>query len=75
MGGDLVTAHLSDVRDDGKMCLPGKGITDFKDVFSRLNDVGFDGAVLLEVYKSDFEREEQLFECLDYLQTEADKIF
>lgn len=75
MGKDLVTAHLSDVKEDGKMCLPGKGVTDFKDVFLRLNDVGFDGAVLLEVYKSDFEREEQLFECVDWLQEMANKIF
>lgn len=75
MGKDLVTAHLSDVNVNGKMCLPGRGMTDFEDVFKRLQDVGFDGAVLIEVYKSDFENEQELFDCVDYLSELKDKIF
>ena len=53
MASDIVTAHLSDIDEKGKMCLPGKGVTDFDDVFNRLSSVGFDGAVLIEAYKSD----------------------
>ena len=74
MGGDIVTVHLSDVMADGKMCLPGKGITDFKDIFTRLNDKGFDGALILEVYKNDFESYEQLFESVEYIKDLARKI-
>ncbi len=75
MGADIVTAHLSDVKEDGKMCLPGKGETDFKEVLTRLSDVGFDGAILLEAYPSDFKEISELFESLDYLKTLANKIF
>lgn len=75
MGSKIVTAHISDYREDGKMCLPGKGITDFKDVFTRLADVGFDGSIILEVYQSDYKEEEELFESLDYIDNLAEKVF
>ena len=75
MGSDIVTVHLSDVLEDGKMCLPGKGITDFDDLFSRLKDVGFNGTSLLEVYQSDYNEEKELFESLDFLKEKASKYF
>lgn len=75
MGKDLVTAHLSDIDENGKMCLPGKGKTDFKDVLNRLNDVGFDGAILIEAYQSDYKEESELFDSVEYLKNLADKIF
>ncbi|MBE7086824.1 MAG: sugar phosphate isomerase/epimerase [Clostridiales bacterium] len=75
MGKDIVTVHLSDVDENGKMCLPGKGVTDFYDLFSRLSDVGFDGAFLIEAYKSDFEKESELFESVEFLKEVACKTF
>ena len=75
MGGDIVTVHLSDVDENGKMCLPGKGVTDFYDLFSRLHGVGFDGAFLIEAYKNDFEKESELFESVDFLKEVASKTF
>lgn len=75
MGSDIVTAHLSDIDENGKMCLPGRGVTDFKEVFSRLRDKGFDGALLLEVYKNDFKDFDELFDSLDYIGELAKKIF
>jgi len=75
MGSDIVTVHLSDVDDNGKMCLPGKGVTDFYDVFTRLKDVGFDGALLIESYQSDYKEYSELFNSLDYISELAEKIF
>lgn len=75
MAEDIVTVHVSDVDSDGKMCLPGKGVTDFYDLFSRLMDVGFDGAVLLEVYRDDFKEEGELFSSIDYINDVAAKVF
>lgn len=75
MGADIVTAHLSDVDENGKMCLPGRGTTDFSDVFKRLKDVGFDGAILIEAYQSDYNEMRELYDSLDYLSELADKIF
>ncbi len=75
MGADIVTAHLSDYSTDGKMCLPGKGQTDFKEVFSRLNDVGFDGALILEVYQNDYKEEQELIDCYNNIKQLAERIF
>ncbi len=75
MKGDIVTVHLSDIDQNGKMCLPLKGITDFKDLFLRLNDVGFNGAMIIEAYASDYDKLEQLLECRDCLENQANKIF
>ena len=75
MGKDIVTVHLSDINEQGKMCLPGKGTTDFNELFSRLKDVGFDGALLLEVYQSDFTDVKELFNSLDFINEIADKVF
>ena len=75
MGNDIVTVHLSDVGIDGKMCLPGKGTTDFVDLFSRLKDVGFDGALIIEAYQSDYKDYPELFASLDFIKEKAYKIF
>ncbi|MBQ9734731.1 MAG: sugar phosphate isomerase/epimerase [Clostridia bacterium] len=74
MKGDIVTVHLSDIDENGKMCLPGKGVTDFEDLFKRLSDVGFDGALLIEAYQSDYGKEEELLQSLEYVQNLSKKI-
>lgn len=75
MKGDIVTVHLSDIDKNGKMCLPGRGTTDFYDLFSRLRDVGFDGAMLIEVYKNDYGEKQELLESLSFIDELKDKIF
>ena len=75
MGGDIVTVHLSDIDENGKMCLPGRGITDFYDIFTRLKDKGFNGAMLLEVYKSDYAQFQELFNSMEYISDLTEKVF
>lgn len=75
MNSDIVTVHLSDVTVDGKMCLPGRGITDFYDLFSRLKDVGFNGAMLIESYYNDYKDYNELLQSLEYLNELKEKIF
>ena len=67
MGNKLAYAHLSDVDEKGKICLPGKGTFDFETLIKRLMDVGFDGTLLIEVYAGDYDKEEELKHSLDYL--------
>jgi len=69
MKGDVVTVHVSDVNAEGKLCLPGRGTFDFKELFKRLDGYGFDGSVLIEVYKENYDRESELFDSLDYLRS------
>ena len=67
MGEDLATVHVSDIDDSGKMCLPGKGVFPFRELFSRLRDVGFCGAVLIENYSRDYRDLEELRASYDWL--------
>ena len=75
MGNSIVTVHLSDVDANGKMCLPGRGATDFKEMFLRLNDKGFDGALILEVYQNDFSSYRELFDALQFVNDLALQVF
>ena len=67
MGGDIAYVHLSDVRENGKMCLPGQGVFDFETLIKRLQDVGFDGALLIEAYKDDYIEISELKTACDYV--------
>lgn len=75
MGQDIQTLHLSDIDENGKMCLPGKGVLDLKSLFSALKDYGFDGAILLEVYKNDFSSFSELFSSMQYVKSVAEQVF
>lgn len=48
MAGAISQVYLSDVDADGKICLPGEGLTGFSELFKQLKDIGFDGAVLID---------------------------
>lgn len=67
MEGCIAHVHFSDVDENGKICLPGKGIFDFEECLRRLKDVGFDGAVLIEVYAGDYGAYEELRRSCDFL--------
>lgn len=67
MGGRLAYAHVSDFDDYGKICLPGRGNFDFDTLVKRLKDVGFDGALLVEVYTDNYGDPIELKQSCDYL--------
>lgn len=67
MGGRLAYAHVSDYDDAGKICLPGKGDFDFDTLIKRLKDVGFGGALIVEVYTDNYGAVHELKESCDYL--------
>lgn len=67
MEGAIAYVHISDVDENGKTCLPGKGIYDFEEIFKQLKDARFDGNVIIENYRSDYANYEELKQSLDYL--------
>lgn len=68
MGGAVCTVHVEDYKEDGSLCLPGKGVFDFVRLFVALKQQGFEGAVLIEAYYGDYQDEAELTESLDYLK-------
>lgn len=75
MGDRLVTVHLSDHDQNGKMCAPGKGLFDFERLFRSFKQRGFTGACLIELYPSDYKQIAELKESLDYLKSIRDRIY
>lgn len=73
MSGAIAYAHLSDIDKNGKMCLPGKGVYDFAEIFKRLKGAGFDGVAVVENYRPDYGNADELKESVLYLQELADK--
>ena len=51
MRGNIVNVHISDHSTEGDCLLPGNGGFDFKALFNRLENDGYDGACLIEVYR------------------------
>ena len=66
MEGAIAAVHISDFDGSGKTCLPGKGVCDFKEVFSRLKDAGFDGDVFIET--GNFKEIEELKNSVQFLK-------
>jgi len=67
MGNRLAYAHVSDIDERGKICLPGKGDFDFDTLVKRLKDGGFDGALIMEVYTDNYGDPMELKYACEYL--------
>ncbi len=73
MGASLSHVHVSDITADGKMCLPGQGTFDFDELFARLQDVGFQGSVLIENYGGDYRDFGEVKRAYEFLAEKAEK--
>ncbi len=75
MGRDLAYVHVCDFDDEGKKRPAGQGNFDFEELFKRLRDTGFDGAVIIENYNEDYREMKELKDSYEYLLEKAEKIF
>ncbi len=67
MGKRLAYVHVSDITKEGKICLPSRGVFDFETLIKRLQDIGFDGALLIEVYNENYQEISELQTACEYL--------
>lgn len=67
MQKNLTNVHLCDYNEQGKTTLPGKGNFDFVRLFKKLNEIGYTGAAMIEVYATDYLEYDELARCYDYL--------
>lgn len=74
MAGAISHVHLSDVDKDGHICLPGRGIYDFAEIFKRLHGVGFDGDAVIEVYGDNYGDYEEIARSVEFLKETEYKI-
>lgn len=73
MGSAISHVHVSDVTDEGAMCLAGRGTFDFDELFRALRGEGFRGAVLIENYAGDYRDLGELKSAYEFLAEKAEK--
>lgn len=68
LGDSILHIHASDNGKNGD-CLPiGKGSFDFPSLISALKDIGYNGALLVELYRSNFGDPSELFDSMKKLE-------
>ena len=71
MGESLVHIHVSD-SDGERDCLPaGQGTFDFGALFARLREVGYGGALILELYRHNYGEAAELKRAWEFLTKAA----
>lgn len=64
----LVNVHLCDFTAEGKLCMPGKGIFNFVQLFKSLLEIGYNGPLMIEVYSNNYEDFEEIAISKDFLE-------
>ncbi len=68
MGEDIVHVHISDC-DESRDCLPpGRGTRDFSVLLGALKAVGYDGVLMLELYRPNFQSADDLVRAKAFLE-------
>ena len=74
MEGRINNVHLTDYDENGKILRPGKGVVDYYDLFSRLNNIGYDGPLMIELYSANYDKFDEIKECVEYLNDILQKV-
>ena len=69
MGENIVHVHLSDCNNESD-CIPpsGKGLFDFKELFTLLGNAGYKGKYIVELYSDSFKDVSEIVSSTMYLQ-------
>ncbi len=68
MGDRLENVHLSDVDAQGNITMVGKGIFPFDELVRRLDNMGYDGPLLIEQYAKNYADVGEVAESVQYLK-------
>lgn len=71
MGKNIVNFHINDYDENHLCMLPGRGVVDYRRMFSTLEKNGYKGPALIEVYRSDYDKNEELAAAAEYLRSIA----
>lgn len=68
MGHRLINVHAIDYDNEKRLTLPGRGTFDFKLLAKELKSLDYNGPILLEVYRNNYEHYGELKQSLDLLE-------
>ena len=69
MGQGVVHVHISDNDAEHDCLLPGRGQVDYAALLAALKQAGFDGAIMLELYRTNFQEATDLLEGKRFLES------
>ena len=69
MGDAVVNFHVNDRNDEHICLLPGEGTVDYSRIQKILSGNGYNGPVLIEVYRYNFKNNAEIKRSFDYLQS------
>lgn len=67
MGYDLINFHINDRSEKSICALPGKGSVDYTSIFNKLKEINYDEMAIIEVYRDNFNKYEELGKARDFL--------
>ena len=69
MGSDLMNLHINDNRLPLNCLLPGKGNINYFELKKKLDEIKYSGPLIIEVYRNNFENDEEIADSYKYLKT------
>ncbi len=67
MGYDLTNFHINDRSEKSICTLPGMGTVDYNVIFSKLREINYNETAIIEVYRDNFHKYEELVEAREFL--------
>lgn len=74
IGNKVKHVHLSDSSEKGDCLLMGRGRFDYRRFLAQLKEKGFDGAVMLELYRSNFNSISDLISSYNIIENAISRI-
>lgn len=68
MAGHIANVHVTDIDEDERLVLPGRGCFDFGAFFHRLRQADADAPVMIEVYDGCYRQPEELLGAYEFLK-------
>lgn len=65
---DIIHVHISDHDNENDCLPPSEGHFDFRELFSILRSVGYDGSCIIELYRQNYGDYEELLKSLEFVQ-------
>lgn len=67
MGKDIINFHINDRNKDNICLLPGKGDVDYKKMFCKLKEIGYNEIGIIEVYSNNYTELKQISDAKEFL--------
>lgn len=68
MEQDLINFHINDRNETSPCKLPGEGNVDYRLIFNKLREIDYDKIAIIEVYRDNFKKYEELSRVHDFLR-------